>query len=43
MPVLKSMRRVRGQMEDWLEKNCERGVGLKSLVGKVEAMAKARK
>ncbi|KAH6895127.1 Mad3/BUB1 homology region 1-domain-containing protein [Thelonectria olida] len=43
MPVLKSMRSVRERMEEWLEANCERGVGLKSLVGKVEAFAKSRK
>ncbi|KXH47501.1 hypothetical protein CNYM01_02875 [Colletotrichum nymphaeae SA-01] len=43
MPVLKSMRSVREKMEAWLEGNCERGVGLKSLVGKVEAFAKGRR
>ncbi|OLN88571.1 Checkpoint serine/threonine-protein kinase bub1 [Colletotrichum chlorophyti] len=43
MPVLKSMRGVRERMETWLENNCERGVGLKSLVGKVEAFAKGRR
>ncbi|KAK2021129.1 hypothetical protein LX32DRAFT_699619 [Colletotrichum zoysiae] len=43
MPVLKSMRSVREKMEVWLESNCERGVGLKSLVGKVEAFAKGRR
>ncbi|KAI8265906.1 hypothetical protein K4K56_005008 [Colletotrichum sp. SAR 10_98] len=43
MPVLKSMRGVREKMEAWLEGNCERGVGLKSLVGKVEAFAKGRR
>ncbi|WDK13951.1 hypothetical protein CGRA01v4_05232 [Colletotrichum graminicola] len=43
MPVLKSMRSVREKMEVWLESNCERGVGLKSLMGKVEAFAKGRR
>ncbi|GJC83991.1 checkpoint serine/threonine-protein kinase bub1 [Colletotrichum liriopes] len=43
MPVLKSMRSVREKMEIWLESNCERGVGLKSLMGKVEAFAKGRR
>lgn len=43
MPVLKSMKSVRERMEVWLEANCERGVGLKSLVGKLEAFAKSRK
>ncbi|KAF4459438.1 BUB kinase [Fusarium albosuccineum] len=37
MPVLKSMKSVRERMETWLEANCERGVGLKSLMGKLEA------
>ncbi|KAJ4224182.1 protein kinase [Fusarium solani] len=37
MPVLKSMKSVRERMEKWLEANCERGVGLKSLMGKLEA------
>jgi checkpoint serine/threonine-protein kinase len=41
MPVLRSMRSVRERMERWLEDNCERGVGLKALVGRVEAFAKA--
>ncbi|KAJ9157429.1 Checkpoint serine/threonine-protein kinase bub1 [Pleurostoma richardsiae] len=43
MPVLRSMRRVRERMEGWLEANCERGVGLKSLMAKVEAAARSRR
>ena len=43
MPVLRSMRDVRERMERWLEKNCERGVGLKSMFGRVEAAARARR
>ena len=43
MPVLRSMRRVRERMEGWLEANCERGVGLRALVGKVEAWATGRR
>ncbi|KAI6373729.1 hypothetical protein MCOR25_003357 [Pyricularia grisea] len=43
MPVLRSMKSVRERMEAWLEGNCERGVGLKSLMGKVEAWAKGRR
>ncbi|TEA16561.1 Checkpoint serine/threonine-protein kinase bub1 [Colletotrichum sidae] len=43
MPVLRSMRGVREKMEAWLETNCERGVGLKSLVGKVEAYARGKR
>ncbi|KAK1754933.1 checkpoint serine/threonine-protein kinase [Echria macrotheca] len=44
MPVLRSMRVVREKMEGWLEANCERGVGLRGLMSKVEAWAsKGRK
>ncbi|KAK4128561.1 hypothetical protein N657DRAFT_652207 [Parathielavia appendiculata] len=43
MPCLKGMRAVREKMERWLEANCERGIGLKGLMGKVEAWAKGRK
>jgi checkpoint serine/threonine-protein kinase len=43
MPVLRGMRAVREKMERWLEANCERGVGLRGLMAKVEAWAKGRK
>ncbi|KAK3394714.1 Mad3/BUB1 homology region 1-domain-containing protein [Podospora didyma] len=43
MPVLRSMQAVREKMEVWLEANCERGVGLRSLMGKVEAWSKGRR
>jgi checkpoint serine/threonine-protein kinase len=43
MPVLRGMRAVREKMEAWLEGNCERGVGLRGLMGKVEAWARGRK
>jgi checkpoint serine/threonine-protein kinase len=43
MPVLKSMRNVREKMEAWLEANSEKGVGLRSLMAKVEAWARGRK
>ncbi|KAK3695354.1 Mad3/BUB1 homology region 1-domain-containing protein [Podospora appendiculata] len=43
MPVLKAMGGVRERMERWLEGNCERGVGLRSLMGKVEAWSKGRR
>ncbi|KAF6829872.1 checkpoint protein kinase [Colletotrichum plurivorum] len=43
MPVLRGMRGVREKMEAWLEGNCERGVGLRSLLGKVEAFSKGRR
>lgn len=40
MPITRSLRRVREEMEVWLETNCERGVGLKTLVGRVENMGR---
>lgn len=43
MPVLRSMRGVREKMEAWLEANSERGVGLRSLMGKVEAWSRGRR
>ncbi|KAH8676039.1 Mad3/BUB1 homology region 1-domain-containing protein [Xylariales sp. PMI_506] len=42
MPVTRGLRVIREQMEEWLEKNCEKGVGLRSLVGRVEGYATAR-
>ncbi|KAH4254764.1 hypothetical protein HBI26_008360 [Parastagonospora nodorum] len=42
MPVLKGMKVVREKMEIWLEENCERGVGLKALVRKMEEAVKRR-
>ncbi|KAF1356543.1 hypothetical protein BDV97DRAFT_287621 [Delphinella strobiligena] len=43
MPLLAGMRDVRVKMESWLEQNCERGVGLKAMVRKMEEAVKARK
>ncbi|KAK7908112.1 hypothetical protein PG985_015415 [Apiospora marii] len=43
MPVSKGLRSVREDMEVWLQNNCERGVGLRGLMGRVEAFARARK
>ncbi|OAA62610.1 checkpoint protein kinase [Niveomyces insectorum RCEF 264] len=43
LPALRSMRNVRERMETWLAANCERGVGLKSLMVKVEGWARGRK
>ncbi|KAJ4346977.1 protein kinase [Didymosphaeria variabile] len=42
MPVLKGMMDVRGKMEVWLESNCEKGLGLKALVRKMEEAVKRR-
>ena len=43
MPVLKGMRAVREEMEVWLEGNCERGVGLQSLLRKLEWAVRERR
>lgn len=42
LPVLRGMKDVREKMETWLEANCERGVGLKGLVRKMEEAVKRR-
>lgn len=42
MPVLQGMRGVREKMEEWLVGNCERGVGLKALVRKMEEAVKRK-
>ncbi|KAM7208018.1 checkpoint serine/threonine-protein kinase [Naviculisporaceae sp. PSN 640] len=43
MPVLRGMRSVRERMERWLEANGEKGVGLRSLMGRIEVWAGAGK
>ncbi|KAH9861607.1 hypothetical protein J1614_011359 [Plenodomus biglobosus] len=42
MPVLKGMKSVREKMEVWLEGNCEKGVGLRALVRRMEEAVKRR-
>lgn len=43
MPVLKDMRGCRERMEGWLEENCERGVGLKGMIGRMEGVIRERR
>lgn len=43
LPVLRGMKRCREGMERWLEANCERGVGLKGLVRRMEERVGAKK
>jgi len=38
MPVSKSVRKCREEMEAWLEANCEKGVGLKNLIRRMEGV-----
>jgi len=42
LPVLKGMKETREKMETWLESSCEKGVGLKSLVRRMEEAVKKR-
>ncbi|PVH96378.1 hypothetical protein DM02DRAFT_674861 [Periconia macrospinosa] len=42
MPVLKGMKEVREKMETHLESNCEKGVGLKALIRRMEDAVKKR-
>lgn len=43
MPVLRGMRGVRERMEGWVGANCERGVGLQSMLRKLEHSIQGRK
>ena len=43
MPVVKGMRACRERMEGWLEENCERGVGLKGMIGRMEGAIRERR
>jgi len=36
LPVVRGLRSLRERMEGWLEENCERGVGLKGAIGRME-------
>jgi checkpoint serine/threonine-protein kinase len=38
MPINKSLRHCRERMEDWLESNCDKGVGLKSMIRRMESL-----
>ncbi|KAF2421826.1 hypothetical protein EJ08DRAFT_672882 [Tothia fuscella] len=43
LPVLNGMKMLRGKMEVWLETNCEKGVGLKSMIKRLESSIRDRK
>jgi checkpoint serine/threonine-protein kinase len=43
LPVLTGMRELRRKMEDYLEMNCEKGVGLKAQIRRMEAAIRDRK
>ena len=43
LPALRSLKSLRERMEQWLEENCEKGVGLKGLVRRAEALVQGRR
>ncbi|KAK5160227.1 hypothetical protein LTR04_004739 [Oleoguttula sp. CCFEE 6159] len=43
LPVLKGMREVRDRMENYLEGSCEKGVGLKGLIRRMEGATRERR
>ena len=43
LPALRSLKAIRERMEIWLEQNCEKGVGLRSLIRKAEGLVAAGK
>ena len=43
MPVLRGMRACRDKMEAWVEEHCEKGVGLKSTIGRMEVLIRDRR
>jgi len=43
LPLLGGMRRCRERMEEWLVANCERGVGLKGMLRRVEGLVGERR
>jgi checkpoint serine/threonine-protein kinase len=42
MPVNRSLRRVRERMEVWLEANCEKGIGLRAMMARLEEKARSK-
>ncbi|KAI9769049.1 MAG: hypothetical protein M1839_003812 [Geoglossum umbratile] len=42
LPITKSMRHVREEMEEWLEGNCEKGFGLKNAIRRMEGAIRER-
>lgn len=43
MPILRSLKSIREEMETWLEVNSERGIGLQSMIRKLEFAIQSRK
>ncbi|KAI0535722.1 Mad3/BUB1 homology region 1-domain-containing protein [Xylaria digitata] len=43
MPVNRSLKQIRERMEDWLEANCEKGIGLRGMMNRVESWARSKR
>ncbi|KAL9076414.1 MAG: hypothetical protein Q9157_003702 [Trypethelium eluteriae] len=43
LPVLKGLKGVREKMEEWLAENCEKGMGLKGTIRRMEGLIKERR
>ena len=43
MPIVRGLRACRDRMEAWLEENCERGVGLKGMIARMEGAIRERR
>lgn len=43
LPVNRGLRRTRERMEAWLEANCEKGIGLRGMLNRVENWARSKK
>jgi checkpoint serine/threonine-protein kinase len=43
MPVLKGMKRLREMMEEWVEANCDKGLGLQAAIRKLENTIQGRR
>lgn len=43
LPLHRGLREIRERMEAWLEANCEKGIGLRAMVNRIEGWARAKK
>ncbi|KAG4305737.1 hypothetical protein PORY_000647 [Pneumocystis oryctolagi] len=43
LPITKNLKQIREEMEVWLIENCEKGIGLKGMIWKIETLLKEQK
>ncbi|KAG5518257.1 hypothetical protein PMAC_003053 [Pneumocystis sp. 'macacae'] len=43
LPITENLKQIREEMEEWLVENCEKGVGLKGIIWKIETLLQERK